>query len=965
MEKEQQDNTKNFSIFQKPNLVTIKNNRFQEYLQISLPGFDLTYTHDQKDYGSKIYDCYGVIGIINLLNNSYLILITDVKLISTFCNREIYKIADTTFVLLKEENDENNTNNPEQETIKKEDEVEIASLTQGLKDIFNNDFYFSNKYDLANSLSSHNQVLISKGTKTINIDYDYIIDGNRNFLANFKMIDKFIIYAERHNTRNFISNCIFGNVEEFKIENKIIKDGKEEIEKMQIIIISRRNLWNYGIYNFRKGLSKKGYNSNQVETETIVVYNNNDIYSHVQISSYFPVYFKEKSNISVNKSFNKYFKTLLDEYNLLLMMGIKSTNDEEENKNFLKLKNLIIKNKTSLENKFKYFNIDSKNNKNVQNILSSCIEKNTNLIDVLGFSHSDRHLKIINDCAQVGVFYLFSLNDEDLNKNQFYLTYKIISEIYGNIRRKAGNRADDSSLLFGDMDLNKKYNDINDPNKLFIEKLQNLFLNRKKFLTQQYYPSTDFNGIKKYQRMIEILFGKTNKKSLNQNCDLLKEEYATQSEIKIFVGSWNAGSTNLSKFPNMNLDNWLIPKNKNIIPDIYFVGFQEVVELNAANVMMMSVEKFKKVLMDWGQKIEQSINTISKYKLLIEMNLVGINFYCYVLEKDFENITNLTNKYVKTGFGGASGNKGSCCINFNYYSTSISVACSHLAAGDTKNKQRLREISEILGQKMNTFQKVENLTICISQPDVENLDNKTNEYVLDDNNDEVVLKKKEEKENTVFKRLESVDLSESFKKSDIWILFGDLNFRIDMDYYEFSGYIKNQEWHKLLDYDQFNKNKKASLDLLEIVEEDEINHPPTYKYIVGSDEYDYNPQKNKEKEVGKQTEKTGTNEEESALKLSGKKRNPSWCDRIFYKKNAYKTKKGEKIIKGIGCYGNVMDKNFQSSDHRPIFNILNAIVFKEDPQKKEVIEKEVYFNVRLNINSKYLKSDSDKEIANN
>ena len=72
------------------------------------------------------------------------------------------------------------------------------------------------------------------------------------------------------------------------------------------------------------------------------------------------------------------------------------------------------------------------------------------------------------------------------------------------------------------------------------------------------------------------------------------------------------------------------------------------------------------------------------------MNLVGINLYCYVLEKDFDNINNLTKKYVKTGFGGA-GNKGSCCINFNYFSSSISIACSHLAAGEKKNKQRLKE----------------------------------------------------------------------------------------------------------------------------------------------------------------------------------------------------------------------------------------------------------------------------------
>ena len=40
----------------------------------------------------------------------------------------------------------------------------------------------------------------------------------------------------------------------------------------------------------------------------------------------------------------------------------------------------------------------------------------------------------------------------------------------------------------------------------------------------------------------------------------------------------------------------------------------------------------------------------------------------------------------KTGMGGTTGNKGSCCINFDYENTSISVVCSHLSAGPKKSK---------------------------------------------------------------------------------------------------------------------------------------------------------------------------------------------------------------------------------------------------------------------------------------
>jgi hypothetical protein len=38
-------------------------------------------------------------------------------------------------------------------------------------------------------------------------------------------------------------------------------------------------------------LSKYGGNSNQIETEIILIYDNKDIYSNIHLSSYLPIYF--------------------------------------------------------------------------------------------------------------------------------------------------------------------------------------------------------------------------------------------------------------------------------------------------------------------------------------------------------------------------------------------------------------------------------------------------------------------------------------------------------------------------------------------------------------------------------------------------------------------------------------------------------------------------------------------------
>ena len=190
-----------------------------------------------------------------------------------------------------------------------------------------------------------------------------------------------------------------------------------------------------------------------------------------------------------------------------------------------------------------------------------------------------------------------------------------------------------------------------------------------------------------------------------------------------------------------------------------------------------------------------------------------------------------------------------------------------------------------------------------------------------------------------------------FKDSDIWILFGDLNFRVDMEYEEFSQYLKkgSNNFNKLLDYDQFIKFKLASIDSMANIQEDEIKFPPTYKYIINSDEYDYTPESI--------TMSQNLNENPN-LKKSGKKRNPSWCDRILYKKNAYITKDGKKIINGIE-YSNVMDENFQTSDHRPIYQIFDVKIFKENQDKKQLIEKEIISNEKLGISSKYMKKKND------
>ena len=947
----------NFSIYAKDSFLLIKNNKSMNItgfcLQLNITDLSVNIIEEKENIGKKIQDCMGIIGIIVLEEETYLIVITKALLVCTISKKDIYKVLDTHFVKLNEEVEENEEKSEDSnEAYYNNNDSEI--ITQ-LKEMFKNGFYFSNGYDLANSLTSQNQIknFFTKEKKLIS-DYDYIVEGNKNFLANFKLTSQIIPLSEKQSIKYFFSNCIYGNIEAFIYEK----------EKIQIILISRRYLWNYGIFNYRRGLSKYGGNSNQIETEIILIYDNKDIYSNIHLSSYLPIYFKNKKYLEMNvanKAFIKYFKTLTDEYNFLFLFAIK--NDDKDDKYISKFKTMLGQNMKSIGNRWKYYYINSKKEKTIKNTVEKYPK---NIIEYIGYNLLKDNILVDSNKGQSGIISFLSMDNKSLNQNQLILIYSVLYNMLSDL----SSQGKISQFFEKDVNLDLYKDEIKlvqndskegnekEPNKevtdseLFIKQLKLMLRNRDIDLTSQYYTKFGFDLNKKYQRAYELLFGKSTKFSpLKSNLDDHREEFSEIEKIKLYVATWNTSSTEPSKISQINLDSLLIPKDPKIVPDIYFVGFQEVVKLNATNIIITGEEKLQQILSEWDKKVCESIQKIGKYKKLVIMNLVGINFFSYILEDKFDKVKNISKKIVKTGFGGTTGNKGSCVINFDYENTSFSVSCSHLVAN--KKNKRLKELEYILNLKLNTFYNPDKLKDK-SSDQIDSITQSLEEIMSTE--DDIIktqsgLNQANTNNNNPLQKTESLTTNNDsllFKDSDIWILFGDLNFRIDMEYEEFSDFIKKgNSWDKLLDYDQFVKYQLASLSSMANIQEDLIKFAPTYKYIINSDEFDYTPKN----DIQSTNQKEKENEN---LHKSGKKRNPSWCDRIFYKKNSFMTKDGKKIITGLE-YNNVMDKNFQSSDHRPVYEIFEVIIFKENPEKKELIEKEIISNENLGISNKYMK----------
>ena len=78
--------------------------------------------------------------------------------------------------------------------------------------------------------------------------------------------------------------------------------------------------------------------------------------------------------------------------------------------------------------------------------------------------------------------------------------------------------------------------------------------------------------------------------------------------LDIFIGTWNMAGITMNT--NENFFNWLFPVKEMKTPDLYVIGFQEIVKLNASNIFINSNEK-----------------TVDTYKIMLTKNLNKIGEY--------------------------------------------------------------------------------------------------------------------------------------------------------------------------------------------------------------------------------------------------------------------------------------------------------------------------------------------------
>lgn len=212
--------------------------------------------------------------------------------------------------------------------------------------------------------------------------------------------------------------------------------------------------------------------------------------------------------------------------------------------------------------------------------------------------------------------------------------------------------------------------------------------------------------------------------------------------------------------------------------DIFAIGFQEIVDLNASNIMAASTDNAKL----WAEELQRTISRDHAYVLLTYQQLVGVCLYVFVRPLHAGHIRDVAVDCVKTGMGGATGNKGAAAIRFVLHGTSLCFVAAHFAAGQSQVAERNADYAEI--------------TRKIAFP-----------------------------------------MGRTLKSHDYVFFCGDFNYRIDMDKDELREQVKLGELSAVLEHDQLQQQKEAGNVFNDFIE-GEITFPPTYKYDLFSDDYD-------------------------------------------------------------------------------------------------------------------------------
>lgn len=113
---------------------------------------------------------------------------------------------------------------------------------------------------------------------------------------------------------------------------------------------------------------------------------------------------------------------------------------------------------------------------------------------------------------------------------------------------------------------------------------------------------------------------------IRQQMQLREAEYTDHQSLKIFTGTWNVNAKKpMNSQEAQQLKSWLVTSSEQEAPDIFVIGFQEIVDLNAVNVVVNNLSQQRSA--QWKETIRNTLKSFGddcRYQMIMEKHLVGI-----------------------------------------------------------------------------------------------------------------------------------------------------------------------------------------------------------------------------------------------------------------------------------------------------------------------------------------------------
>lgn len=393
----------------------------------------------------------------------------------------------------------------------------------------------------------------------------------------------------------------------------------------------------------------------------------------------------------------------------------------------------------------------------------------------------------------------------------------------------------------------------------------------------------------------------------------LRAHCMSESSHDVAVATWNVNAKDPTVDGTEGVANWLSWRNAggSVPPALYAIGFQEVVPLNAAEMISVSTDQ----AVAWETVVGQALAASDggqTYTCIRSQQLVGILLLLFVRDDLVGSISDISTSVVKTGIGGMGGNKGAAGVRLRLFETPVTFCCAHLAAHQDGHDDRDAHYHEIV-QNM-AFSQTGSTDLLLGRGQADRISSSALQAASADRSSPVIYNAAQ---HSHFGDVALLDASHPLV---FWL--GDLNYRIDLPRSETEtlirqivgndegsrsapmsaaarerAFAKERAMDQLRAHDQLFASRRR-LSAFDEFEEPPLTFKPTYKFDPGTlDTYD----------------------------TSEKQRIPAWCDRVLYRR----ADKGGATVRENG-YTSV--ESLTCSDHKPVVASFTVKIQKYDNQ---------------------------------